>query len=176
VYGLELQKEAVEIANRRLPGRIFQADVLSSDFPQMSFDIVTMMGVIEHVLDPMRILERSAGLLQKGGWLMVQTPDSSSLIARAMGRLWPPYAPVEHIHLFGRRSLALALARVGFDHPDFQQHWKRLPITYVYEMLQHFGPEFHHLFGRLYRVLSPALTNLSVPFYVGEIVVTACRK
>ncbi len=176
VYGLELQSEAVDIAGRKLPGRIFKADVFSNDFPQIPCDIVTLMGVIEHVTDPVKLLQRSTALLKEGGILLLQTPDSSSLFARITGKFWPPYAPVEHIHLFSRKSIENLLKELGYINIEFMPHWKRLPISYVYNMFQNFGPEFHRLFGPLYNLLPLFVTRSLLPFYVGEMIVVAQKK
>lgn len=173
VYGLELQPEAVEIATQKLPGRIFKADVFSEDFPAVTCDVVTLLGVIEHVIDPIGLLRRACELLKPGGTLMLQTPNSTSSLAHVLGRFWPPYTPVEHIHLFSKRALSQALNGLGLVDVTFKAHWKKLPIAYVYHMLQHFGPELHQLFRPLFRLLPSNIMNLSLPFYVGEVIVTA---
>lgn len=173
VYGSELQSKAVEIANRTLPGRVFQADIESTDFPQMSFDIITLLAVIEHVVDPIRLLLRVHELLRPGGILLLQTPNSGSLLARGMRGLWPPYAPVEHIHLFSRQSLTGALRQIGFIDILYTAHWKKLPVNYVFNMLQNYGPEFHRLIKPIYTRLPEWLTQTFLPFYVGEMVVIA---
>jgi SAM-dependent methyltransferase len=173
VYGLELQREAVEIAAEKLPGRIFAADVHSNDFTQLDFDLVTMTGVIEHVTEPVKLLRRCADLLKPGGAIMLETPDSGSLLCRLMGRRWPPYSAVEHIHLFSSRSLRKALEEVGFSNVTTWPHWKPLPISYVYENLENFGPEVRRLIGPAYRLLPGVVTSRTLPFYVGEIMATA---
>jgi SAM-dependent methyltransferase len=173
VYGLELQPEAVEVARGRLPGRIFQADLHGDRFPQRQFDVVSLLGVIEHVTDPMRLLLRCAALLAPGGTLIVQTPNSGSALAHAMGRYWPLYAPVEHIHLFSDRAAREAVTRVGLRNVRILNHWKRLPAAYVYEMLQSFGPEFHRLLTPLYRLLPRAAREATLPFYMGELILLA---
>jgi SAM-dependent methyltransferase len=175
VYGLELQSEAVSIAGGKLPGRIFKADVFSDNFPQIPCDIVTLMGVIEHVTDPVKLLRRSSSLLKEDGILMLQTPDSTSLLAGIMGKFWPPYEPVEHIHLFGRKSLERILLELGYGNIEFRPHWKKLPISYVYSMLRNFGPELYRLVGPFYRFLPRFVTGRSFPFYIGEMIVIAQR-
>ena len=174
VYGLELQPEAVRIANEKLPGRIFQADVSTHRFPQTKYDIVTLLGVVEHVPDPRRLLRRSAALLKRGGLVMVQTPNSSSLLAKALDRFWPPYAPVEHIHLFSKRGLDVALADAGFERIWFQSHWKRLPVGYVYDQFQVFGPEFRTLLKPFDTLLRSS--RLVLPLYVGEMIMVARKQ
>ena len=175
VYGLELQTEAVQIAAEKFPGRIFQADVLSKDFPQVKCDIITLLGVLEHVLDPIALLRRAAELLNPCGLLMIQTPNSTSLLARLLGKLWPPYAPIEHIHLFSSQSVKTALRDIGFVDIEITQHWKRLPISYIYFMLRDFGPEFHAWLRPLYRHLPHSLVAAAIPCYAGEMIVTAIK-
>lgn len=173
VYGLELQPEAVEMSKGRLPGRIFQADLHGEHFPQRQFDVVSLLGVIEHVTDPMRMLRRCAELLAPNGTLIVQTPNSGSFPALAMRQFWPPYAPVEHIHLFSHRAMRRAILQVGLHNIRILNHWKKLPIAYVYEMFQNFGPEFHRLLGPAYRILPRFMKDASLPFYIGEMILLA---
>ena len=175
VWGVELQADAVAIANRQLPGRVLQSDVYCTEFPVMQFDIVTFTGLIEHLLDPARFLARVHALVRPGGLILLQTPDSGSLLARVLRKFWPPYAPVEHIHLFTRRGIRLLLEANGFRILDTRSHWKKLPVSYVYNMLQNFGPEFHRLLKPLYSVLPRFVRNAVLPFYIGEMIVVAAR-
>jgi 2-polyprenyl-3-methyl-5-hydroxy-6-metoxy-1,4-benzoquinol methylase len=169
VYGVELQRQAAQIANSKLPGKIFEMNVDQAVFPKMQFNIITLLGVLEHVADPVGLLRRSFELLYPGGWLMIQTPNSTSFFARSMRKFWPPYAPIEHIHLFSRRSLLLALENLGFENIVYQAHWKQLPIAYVFNMLQNYGQEFQAPF----KIINHLFPKVVLPFYIGEMIVTA---
>jgi hypothetical protein len=104
---------------------------------------------------------------------MLETPDSGSLMARAMGRHWPPYTPVEHIHLFSRDSLRRALRHLGFSEPTCTPHWKWLTPSYVYRMLQTFGPDFRRLLEPVSGAIPRACGEIPLPFYIGEIIAIA---
>jgi 2-polyprenyl-3-methyl-5-hydroxy-6-metoxy-1,4-benzoquinol methylase len=173
VYGVELQSEAVAIANQKLPGRIFKTDILAGDFPDTKFDVITLLGVVEHVVDPISLFKRSCGFLNPGGVLMIQTPNAGSLFARLLGKWWPPYAPVEHIHYFTKKSLIFTLRNLGFEIVYFKPHWKKLPVSYVFQMFQNFGPEFYRLFKPFYDILPACITDMVLPFYAGEMIVVA---
>lgn len=175
VYGLELQSRALEVANQKLPGRVFKADIYSNDLPQFKFDIITMLGLIEHVIDPIGLLKRSSQLLKRGGIMVIQTPNSACLLSKILGRYWPPYAPVEHIHLFSKKSLYQILCEHNFKNITFKQHWKKLPVAYVYAMSETFGPEFYKLFEPFYKILPGFIVNRDLPFYVGEIIALATK-
>ena len=106
---------------------------------------------------------------------MVQTPDSGSALARVTGKHWPPYAPVEHLHLFSGRSLRQLLAQLGLVELRLQRHVKRLPLEYVFEMMRSYGPQWRRLVAPFYRVLPPPVRRLRLPFYGGEMIATAQR-
>jgi SAM-dependent methyltransferase len=173
--GVELQEEAARIANEYLgAGSVFNGRIgdFRGDAP---FDAVTLLGVIEHVEAPGDLLDRSAALLKAGGVLLVQTPDASTAQARVLGRYWPPFAPVEHIHLFSRRALRRALEERGFGAIEFTRHVKRLPADYFYRQMESFGPEFHRLLTPVMSVLPRAVRELRIPLYGGEMIAVAVK-
>lgn len=172
VYGLELQDDAVKIANTKLQGRVRAADVMTDAFPKVHFDVITLLGIVEHVTDPMKLIKRSTELLKKGGILMVQTPNSSSVLSRLTKQLWPPYVPVEHIHLFSRDSLTKALQQCGYTNITYTTHIKKLPLGYVYNQFKNFGPEFYRLLRPFESIISK-LSSISLPFYGGEMIMIA---
>lgn len=172
VYGLELQDDAVKIANKKLHGRVKTADVMTDVFPTVRFDVITLLGIVEHVTDPMKLIKRSTELLKRGGVLMVQTPNSSSVLSRLTKQLWPPYAPVEHIHLFSKDSLTKALQQYGYTNITYTTHIKKLPLGYVYNQFKNFGPEFYRLLRPFESIISK-LSSISLPFYGGEMIMIA---
>lgn len=176
VYGLELQHKAREIANSKLHGRVFKADVCSTNFPQEEFDMILMMGVIEHAADPIRLLTQAVRFLKPGGLLMLQTPASDSVMAKIMGRYWPPCAPIEHIHLFSVRSLRLLLGDLGLEDIEVRRHWKKLPIAYLCNNMEFFGRRIYNKLRPCFRLLPGFISRTSVPFYIGEVVVLAGKK
>jgi 2-polyprenyl-3-methyl-5-hydroxy-6-metoxy-1,4-benzoquinol methylase len=176
VSGVELQEQAVEIANQRLPGRIKKADVHDDTFLEREYDIVTLTGLIEHVTDPVGLLRRVSKLLRPGGTVFLQTPDCASAVARTMGRFWPPFTPVEHIYLFSQGSLTTVLEEVGFESIRHLPHWKRLPVTYAYEQLSNFGREIQALAKPFYSVLPGRARRASIPFCIGEMMIMGRKR
>ena len=78
---------------------------------QGSFDIITMIEVIEHVVDPVSLLRSIASLLRDGGTLFLTTgnalPHLKSFFA------WSYVVPEIHVSYFTPHSLELAYERVG---------------------------------------------------------------
>ena len=95
VYGIELQKDAVEIAKKKTGGNIINQDVSKNPFGFQKFDIITMFGLIEHVEDPQLLIKNASKMLRKNGILRIQTPNSGSDIAKITKKYWPPYTPID---------------------------------------------------------------------------------
>jgi len=77
-----------------------------------AFDVVTMIEVIEHVLDPIAVLRHARRLLKPNGILYLTTgnarPFRDCLLA------WRYVIPEIHVGFFEPRSLETALTRTGF--------------------------------------------------------------
>src|SRR5690606_39898662 len=61
--------------------------------PAGGFDLVLMVQVVAHFFDLEAAMARLAGIVRPGGHCLVETWDSSSLTARALGRRWHEYSP-----------------------------------------------------------------------------------
>lgn len=170
VHGVELQEEAVAIANERLDGRVVVADIHGSAFPPGPYDIVSMIAVIEHVLDPRKMVARARELLRPGGRIYLETPDAGSLPARAMRAHWPPLVPVEHIYLFSAEALRRLLSQEGFEQIEVRRHVKWLPVSFVHEQLATYGGRN---WQRAVAPLRAVLGDRRLPFYAGEMLVSA---
>lgn len=173
VYGTELQKSAVKIASKRFPGRIFSADLETKNFPAKKFQIVSLLGLIEHVTSPDQLLTSTTRLLESEGVLIIQTPDAGSRFARLLGKWWPPLSPIEHIHVFSALGLKLLLSKYGYTDIRIYPHVKHLPIAYVYRQFSNFGRHFGRLLRPFDWFLRRIPSSIVMPFYGGEIIVIA---
>ncbi len=175
VRGFELQDEAVAIAQQRLGERVAKTDVHDRGIDGQHYDAICLFGLIEHVRDPVGLLVRCRSLLRPGGRLFLQTPNRGSLLAGLLGKYWPPYSPVEHLHLFSQSALEKVLQDNGYSVTLVYGHWKRLPVEYVFEMMRHYGPEIRALIRPLYALSPKWLRASAAPFYIGEMFVVATR-
>jgi 2-polyprenyl-3-methyl-5-hydroxy-6-metoxy-1,4-benzoquinol methylase len=110
--GIEPSERLVADAERLYGLKIFCGS--AEQFPVgRTFDVVTLLDVLEHVTDPVAFLGTVAGFLAPGGTLVVVTPDIGSLAARLLGGRWWHYRAA-HVNFFNRRSLERLLAAHGF--------------------------------------------------------------
>lgn len=81
------------------------------------YDAVLLSHVIEHVHDPVALLNHCHRLLRKGGVLMMLTPNAESLGHRKFGGGWRGLEPPRHLHLLTCRTLTQLLHKAGFAQP-----------------------------------------------------------
>jgi 2-polyprenyl-3-methyl-5-hydroxy-6-metoxy-1,4-benzoquinol methylase len=102
------------VARARERGLPVEEGTLPHPAIQGPFDLVLLVDVIEHVSDPVGLLEESRRVLARDGVVAVVTPDMASLPARLLGaRHW--HCRVAHVGYFTRETLDLALARTGLE-------------------------------------------------------------
>lgn len=92
--------------------RILDLDEIRRE-PAASFDVVSLIEVIEHLPEPLPPLELIARLLKPGGLLLLTTGNLDSPAARRSGIRYRYCAPEIHVSLFNPRTLARLYARVG---------------------------------------------------------------
>lgn len=78
-----------------------------------AFDVITFNKVLEHVLDPVPMLEKAARHLCPGGFIYVEVPDAEAAAAEGQGR---EEFFIEHHHVFSPESAAMMARHAGL-HP-----------------------------------------------------------
>jgi SAM-dependent methyltransferase len=80
-----------------------------------SYDVVSMHHYLEHTRDPRAELSAAAKVLEPGGYLMVEVPDTASPWSRRLGRFWNCWFQPQHQHFVTCDNLVAALPELGFE-------------------------------------------------------------
>lgn len=113
VYGVEMNQAAASVAQSR------GIRIVAQSFDELReldahFDIITACDVIEHVPNPLKLLETLRRRLRDGGQLIVTTGDADGWLWRVAGSsYWYCYYP-EHISFVGRKWFERVAASAGF--------------------------------------------------------------
>jgi 2-polyprenyl-3-methyl-5-hydroxy-6-metoxy-1,4-benzoquinol methylase len=117
VEGVDFDRAAVEQA--RTKGlRVHLGTLEAQGYPDDYFDAVTLSHVIEHVHDPLGLLQECRRILKPQGHLVVVTPNTASLTHRIFGAACFNLDPPRHLHLFNRRTLRWLAELAGFQAPS----------------------------------------------------------
>jgi SAM-dependent methyltransferase len=119
VSGTEISKPCFDYATKELALnlRYEQAEELS--FESGAFDVVVLFDVLEHLFDPLKVMQAVNRVLKKGGVLFMGTPNYEALARKMLGRSWSIISPVDHLYYFTEGSLQKLLVQAGFRNVDF---------------------------------------------------------
>ncbi len=115
--GLEFSAEAANYAINKLNLAVSTGSIMQTDFPKNNFDIVTIIGVIEHLADPIAAIRKINKILKPGGYLAITTINTKGLV-----RLFD-LKPPEHIFYFSAKNLSLLLEREKFKVLKLSPYW-----------------------------------------------------
>jgi SAM-dependent methyltransferase len=121
------------------------------------FDAVVMWDVIEHVTDPVDMIDRAARLLKKGGVIGLSTMVLDSLSARILKDKYP-FLMEMHMIYFTEKTLLGLLKSRGFEILECKRHARYVSAAYMFnkipaltKLTQHpvIGPFLHKNFVKL---------------------------
>ena len=114
VSGVELSPYAAAVARRR--GLEVRVGALSeARYPERSFDVVTLLDLIEHLEDPRAELREVHRVLVPGGRVVVETPNWRSIYRCLLRARWAALQPRVHILYFEGPTLRRLLESGGFE-------------------------------------------------------------
>ncbi|MBN2440491.1 MAG: class I SAM-dependent methyltransferase [Spirochaetales bacterium] len=153
VYGIDVGKEAVERAKSYYGLKNVKQGILEDVDSRESFDIITMLDLIEHLPDPLSTLKRSLRLLKKDGYLVLLTPNASGfvsvltriLLAKPFG-MWDHPEPPYHLYQFSHKVLTSYLNSIGFEIVKSVYH--EIPVKYAAERFYYTLVEILRVFKR----------------------------
>jgi len=80
------------------------------------YDVVTLFDVIEHLRNPLQMLDAITARINDNGLLIISTPDSESTVSKILGNKLEDFRRTrEHLYFFSRRNLPSILMRYGYD-------------------------------------------------------------
>jgi ubiquinone/menaquinone biosynthesis C-methylase UbiE len=129
--GIEPSKWLCEEGQRRY-GLDLKAGILQDyEFPDGSFNLITMWDVIEHVTNPSEVLLEIHRILDKDGYLLVNYPNHASIARRLFGKKWPFFLSV-HLYYFTPKTITLMLKQCGFEVIESKPYWQTLELGYIF--------------------------------------------
>jgi 2-polyprenyl-3-methyl-5-hydroxy-6-metoxy-1,4-benzoquinol methylase len=115
--GVELNPYFVEYAEKEfgLGGKVFCADIDEFDFAGTDkADIIIMNDVIEHLLNPRKVLIKCNKLMNKNGIMFLSTPNIEGESFKLLRDGWQFIGPTEHLYYFSADTILRLLDKTGF--------------------------------------------------------------
>ena len=102
-----------------------------------SFDVVSLIQVMAHFVDPHAALRRVAELVRPGGFCLVETWNVRSWTARLFGSQWHEYSPPSVLHWYSPATLRRVFETAGFHQVDQGRPGKWLNLGHAKSLLRH---------------------------------------
>jgi SAM-dependent methyltransferase len=143
-HGIDICDNRIESVKEK-PIRFIKGDVIQAAFPEDHFDAVHMDSVLEHIADPLSLLNEVRRILRKGGCLYLSLPNEDCLMndfkkviffilgRRGLSTRLNPFRSPYHIIGFSKESLFAAAHKSGFSVAGFRNfagetEWLKYPI------------------------------------------------
>jgi len=118
--GVELNGEAARRSQIELGIPVVAGTI--KDILEKEFDTITLWDVLEHVADPVALVNDCRIRLKVGGWLFIETPDEGSLLDSAvcllarfgLKTLAASFYGLHHLVLFRQKTMCRLLEKNGF--------------------------------------------------------------
>ncbi|TAK37407.1 MAG: class I SAM-dependent methyltransferase [Lysobacteraceae bacterium] len=132
-YGTDTSPLAIELCGKRGLKNAFQCTLESFPRPDLRFNLITLLDVIEHIDDDLAVLQQARGYLKDGGSVLITVP--------AYQWLWSRHDDLNHHkRRYTKAGLAGVLDRAGLQ-PAFLSYYNTLlfPAALAGRMIQKAG-------------------------------------
>ena len=113
VAGIEPDPKAASLASKRVGAVIPIVELHEAGFDPGTFDTITLHHVIEHVYDPVGLMQECCRLLRPEGRVVIVTPNINSLGHRHFRDSWRGLEPPRHLYLFSANAIRKSACRAG---------------------------------------------------------------
>jgi len=160
VTGSERGGEATRIARESFGVPVVEdgADALD---PALRFDLILLIQVLEHLDDPVAVIQKLASRLAPGGRLIIGVPNFVSWQAAFGGAAWFHLDVPRHLRHFSQTSLVAMLRGQGFEIANVS-YWspEHDPYGWVQSVLNRVDAKPNRLTRLLMGLDPPGLINL----------------
>jgi ubiquinone/menaquinone biosynthesis C-methylase UbiE len=114
VTGIEVSDYAGNYTKKRFGKEsVLIGNIEEIKLPENYFSIVSLIEVLEHILDFRKALNNIISSMKRGAVIVIQTADMDGLQARLFGPKYHYYLP-GHLSYFSRTTLTILLKSIGF--------------------------------------------------------------
>jgi 2-polyprenyl-3-methyl-5-hydroxy-6-metoxy-1,4-benzoquinol methylase len=142
-------------------------------FAPNSFDLITLMDVLEHTGDPKTVLKECHRILKPGGVIAINVPDIDSWLHTAMGRRWVFYLSV-HLFYFNHKTMKAMLRSTGFKPIASKPHFQLLEFGYLLFRLGAYSKFFSNLGRKTARLVG--MDKMLIPYWLGQTLFVARKE
>ena len=143
------------------------------------FDIITSFHVIEHIKEPLKILDKLKNLLDDNGRLIIEVPNANdALLTIYENEAFSNFTYWScHLYLYTQHTLNLLAKQAGFE-IEFIKHIQRYPLSNHLYWLSKNKPGGHEKWGNFFdsNELTKAYENQLASLGATDTIIAFLRK
>lgn len=107
---IDIDKAAQKRAEEK--GHVYTCALIETYDTEKKFDVILLLNIIEHVANPVQLIEKAGNMLSNNGIIIIKTPNANSIDARLFrNNYWGGLHCPRHWVIFTKDSLKLGLAK-----------------------------------------------------------------
>lgn len=161
-HGIEPNRTMAEHGRKKLKLDITQAD-LESFKTEEQFDLISLIQVIGHLHDLDKSMELIRNLLNKEGYVIVESWDMNSILAKLAGKHWHEYSPPSVVNWFSDSTIKQLFSNHGFTLISKGRPLKKVSIEHGISLVKEKTPEFY-LKEKVLGFFIDKLGNYNLPY------------
>lgn len=111
---VDIDEKAKTIAEKK--GHAYFQGTIEAFVTDKKFELILMLNLIEHVADPLAVLQKAQTLLAPGGLIVIKTPNTDSWDARLYKKTyWGGLHCPRHWIIFSEKSFRLLLGSTSLE-------------------------------------------------------------
>lgn len=155
----------LEAAAGKYPRTILPEMTDLSAVPDESVSVAVMIHVLDHLLDPLPMLEQIRAKLKPEGRIAIVTHNEHSILRTLMGVRFPPFC-LQHPELYNPRSITRLLESAGYRAVEVSRSKNYFPVAFMVRQA---------LYAAGLRIDASVLPNAVLGLRLGNIMTTARR-
>lgn len=114
LYGIEPIEAAAAAAEKNIGAIVSREFYEEVDFPESYFDMITLVHVVDHLVDPIVTLKHSFYQLRDGGVVLAVVHNVQTVMSFLLGERFPPFNMYHH-YFFSKKTLGKLFETAGFE-------------------------------------------------------------
>lgn len=175
VAGCDVSPYAGKLARERLGLDVQVGNFLDLPAPSRPYDVVSLLNVLPHIAQPAQVEQKLRTMVRPGGHVLIETWNSESWVARALGEAWHQLDPRYVPYYFGRRSLVRLFNEEHWTMRAFQPVLRWISLRRGLDVLaRKSAPEW--LAPGLRRLANSRLGDTNLPYGLGDLVFVVLQR
>jgi len=134
--GIEPNVKMVEYGKKVLGIDLQQGTLETARFDE-KFDLIMLIQVIACLYSLNRSIKNAYDLLKPGGYVLIETGNTSSLTAKLFGKFWHEYCPPSTLNYFNKKNLDNLMNKFNFQKIKSGRPQKKIISNHAKSLVRH---------------------------------------